>query len=172
MFSLERRDLLPLIALTALRPNSRELHQGRVRAAILLVAGVILIILGFMSLPLKYPLIPMNNVALSLTLIIGGFFVMALAAYVDRAESRWYYLPLQSILFVAGVGLMLASLMLFPFILIHSTSPPTMEEQTLIVELSLILFIAGIFVMLLGFYVDRARSRRGHYIRPESPSKK
>jgi drug/metabolite transporter (DMT)-like permease len=180
MFSLERPYPLPLIALTALRPNSRELRQGRVRFVILLVAGVILMFIGFMFLPLRVPLIPMNGASpqtrdvLSLILIIGGLFVMLLGFYADRAESRWYYMahPRASFLLFAGAILMFMGLVFLLLIRMHSTSPQTMEEQTPLVVLALILIIAGIFAMALGAYIYRAESRRGPYISPESPRKK
>jgi uncharacterized membrane protein len=183
MFSLERRDPLPLIALTALWPNSRELRQGRVRFVILLVAGVILMIIGFMLLPL----IRMNStspptveeytllVVLSLVLIIAGVFVMVLGGYYDRAESKWYYYfahPLFAILLFAGAILTFMGLVFLLLIHMKSTSPQTMEELTPLVVLALILIIAGIFAMALGAYIHHAESRRGPYISPESPRKK
>jgi uncharacterized membrane protein len=181
MFSLERCAPLPLIALTALRSNNRELHQGRVRFVILLVAGVILMFIGFMLLPLRVPLIPMNGTSpqtravLALILIIGGIFVMLLGFYCDRAESKWYYYfahPLFAILLFAGAILTFMGLVFLLLIHMKSTSPQTMEELTPLVVLALILIIAGIFAMALGAYIHHAESRRGPYISPESPRKK
>jgi magnesium-transporting ATPase (P-type) len=183
MFSLERRDPLPFIALMAGWPPGigrppKEVRQARARAAILLVAGAILMIIGLLLLPLRFPLIRMNNtslqIALALILIIASILVMLLGAYYGRIEARWHKgaQPRYETLLVYGAILLFTGLVLLLLIRTNSILPQTMEEQTPLVALSLILIIAGIFAMALGAYIHRAELKRGPYISPESPRKK
>jgi hypothetical protein len=93
VFSLERRDPLPVIGLTA------EWPYKKVQPVIkLFVAGVILLFTGLLLLPMirfSYPLTMEEHtflVGLSLILIIGGIFVFALSfvkpAYTAHIQAK------------------------------------------------------------------------------------